>query len=52
MDTRDYLSVNIYDFYAPVMEFRIVYQKMLIMAALPILVTVGSYLFWFFVLKL
>lgn len=52
MDTRDYFSVNVYNFYAPLMDFRIVYEKLLIMAILPILVTVGSYLFWYVVLKL
>ena len=51
MDTRDALAMNVYDFYAPLMEFRIVYQKLLIMAALPVLVTVGSYLFWYIVLR-
>ena len=51
MDRRDPESIDPYNFYADPNEFRVVYQKLLIMAGLPIFLALCSYLTWYFILK-
>ena len=46
MDLRNYADVFPYDFYADPLEFRVVYQKMLLYAAMPILLATVVYIVW------
>jgi hypothetical protein len=52
MDTRNASSIDRYDFYADPKDFRVVYQKMLIIAGLPILVVIISVAVWSVILKI
>ena len=46
MDLRNYADVFPYDFYVDPTEFRVVYQKMVLYAAMPILLATVVYLVW------
>ena len=51
MDLRNYDDVFAYDFYADPTEYRVVYQKMLLYAAMPILLATVVYLVWWVIGK-
>lgn len=51
MDRRDPSSISLYNFYADKMEFRVIYQKLIIMASLPIILSLASYVVWWIILK-
>ena len=51
MDTRDPSEVNPYIFYAEPYDMRIVYQKLFIMAGLPIVLACASYSIWYVILR-
>jgi len=51
MDKRDPASISLYNFYADSMEFRVVYQKLIIMASLPIVLSLALYVVWWIILK-
>jgi len=51
MDKRSKEDIEVYNFYADPNELRIVYQKLFIMAFLPILLAIISYSAWWIILK-
>ena len=52
MDKRDPKSIDPYNFYADPWEIRIVYQKLFIMAALPVILATACYTSWWVILRM
>ena len=52
MDRQNASTINRYDFYAGLHDFRIVYEKMIIIAGLPILCVIVSVVVWSIILKI
>jgi hypothetical protein len=52
MDRREPTAIDPYNFYADPYEFRIIYEKLLIMAIMPIFLTILSYVVWYTILRI
>lgn len=52
MENRKVEDIDKYNFYAQPKEFRVVYQKMLLIAVLPVLVVLVSVTVWSIILKI
>lgn len=51
MDKRHPSVIDPYDFYAELYDLRIVYQKLFIMAGLPLFMAAVSYSVWYIILR-
>lgn len=52
MDKRDPKSIDPYNFYADPYEVRIIYEKLFIMASMPIVIVFISYVSWYIILRI